>query len=94
MVLHDLGIKDINNVEKYDLPFIESVTGLIDDLNSGKITPKDFTREELGCLVVLCYAHDFYRLCQGAFLRPVILQVRILKPDLNTAFFQYSPLYL
>ena len=66
MVLHDLGIKDINNVEKYDLNFIEGMTGFINDLTSGKLTADDFTREELCCLSVLGYAHDFYACGKGA----------------------------
>lgn len=55
-----LGIKDIYNVEKYDLSIIKGAVAVMDDMMKGKLSKDDFTREELNCMMVLCYAHDFY----------------------------------
>ena len=59
-MIDKLGIKDIYNVEKYDLSLIKDAIAVMDDMMNGKISKNDFTREELNCMVMLCYAHDFY----------------------------------
>lgn len=60
-----LGIKDIYNVEKYDLSLIRDALAVMDEMMKGTLSKDDFTREELNCLVTLVYAHDFYVCGEG-----------------------------